>query len=464
MSLVRLILCVALRKIKTSFDVVQNGGKKFVFAPCGVCEDCQNTKRYAWAWRLTSDLQYYVKQRGYKVGFITLTYDDDNLPRFPAKYGALSGMSCFDKEDTNKLILYLRKTLHRDYGIKEFLYFLASERGPNSTHRPHYHLIIAWDPSTGVSAEIMHSRIKHYWYSCAETHKGFVTPRYPMGGEVKRSGARILPFEVSTLNDCLKSAFYTAKYVTKDIYFMREIEDKVTRDTFKSREFKRFLPHHRQSKSLGFHGIASLSDAEKIDLLLRGKAFLGSDRLSMPPLYIQNKLLFKPCYILEPLSKMYPQGRRVVRQAYTKFYNDYFGLIFENKVKYYDTLFSMMQDFSYWSTSGVDYSLYKDIPYFIRDNATLEKLGCSLSVAYLAYYGRPYNYCFSDVKLTMLNAHVFPSKSYSSVLIDYVHWCNIQEFFTYLLSHCQWQDSGERDVNEDNVRAYFNQIVSSNVG
>ena len=39
----------------------------FTFAPCGKCEDCRNHSRYAWAWRLTSDVQYFVEKMGYKV-------------------------------------------------------------------------------------------------------------------------------------------------------------------------------------------------------------------------------------------------------------------------------------------------------------------------------------------------------------------------------------------------------------
>ena len=39
------------------------------------------------------------------------------------------------------LILYLRKVLHRDVGMKGLLYFLASEYGP-ATSRPHYHMLM----------------------------------------------------------------------------------------------------------------------------------------------------------------------------------------------------------------------------------------------------------------------------------------------------------------------------------
>ena len=152
------------KPVPRPYKDIQNAGKISVFAPCGKCESCQKKSQYAWGWRLCSDLQYYVKERGYKVGFITLTYNEKMCPRFDVnKYPQLEKMRCFDKDHTEKLILYLRKTLYRDYGLKEFLYFLASERGKKKTKRPHYHMVIAWNPSTGLTAEELHMRIKHYW-------------------------------------------------------------------------------------------------------------------------------------------------------------------------------------------------------------------------------------------------------------------------------------------------------------
>lgn len=468
-------MCITAYKVKYNpQNFVQNAGKRFVFAPCGMCEDCANSSRYAWAWRLTSDLQYYVKEKGYKVGFITLTYNEDSLPRFPSRYPKLAGMPCFNKEHTNKLILYLRKTLFRDYGIKDFLYFLASERGEH-TYRPHYHLMIAWNPSTGCTPAIMHERIKRYWSQDVEyklkepwgtsvqTRKalGFVTPRDLMGGERKRDGSRIMPFEVSCMENILNSAFYTAKYVIKDLYFMRDIENKVTDFERKSPDFKNYLPHHRQSKSLGFHGIASLSDAQKIELLLRGKSLLGSDKLSMPPLYIQNKLLFKPCYIIGRPCKAYPDGKRLVSREATQFYKDYFNLITDAKLKYYDTLFESMNDVQYWLSSGLEQSKAFEVASYIRFNDFRELFGCSISEAYLFYYGMEYNYCFTDKKLTMLNRFRHPAISYSSVLISRESWCNIQEFFGYLMSFCRWQKSTERVEEVDTTRQYWSQVVSA---
>lgn len=454
---------------------IQNAGKISVFVSCGYCESCQKKSQYAWGWRLCSDLQYYVNERGYKVGFITLTYNEKMCPRFDkVKYPELEGMRCFDKDHTDKLLLYLRKTLYRDYGLKEFLYFLASERGKRATRRPHYHLIIAWNPSSGLSAEEMHKRIKHYWsdvlvvktMAMGEVERpalGFVTPRYPQGGERKRDGKKILPFEVNCNSQFMKCAFYTCKYITKDFYFMREIRNKVKSSLLKDPNFKRFLPHHRQSKSLGFHGIASLSDAEKLELLLRGKCLLGDDKLTMPPLYIQNKILFSPTYIVGPSSKEYPDGKRLVYRECTQFYKDYFNIIMDAKLKYYDMLFERMMDVQFWAKEGIPLEKCQNVSACVRQKHLLNDLGCTISEAYLFYYGMKYHYCFVDKKLTFINRFRHPAFVYSSLpLIRWEHWCNIQEFFFWIFDYMKFSEQNNiRDEAVDESREYFSQIEST---
>ena len=454
---------------------IQNAGKISVFASCGYCESCQKKTQYAWGWRLCSDLQYYVNQRGYKVGFITLTYNEQMCPRFDVlKYPQLDRMRCFDKEDTEKLILYLRKTLHRDYGIKEFLYFLASERGKKRTKRPHYHMVIAWNPLTGLTAEELHKRIKHYWSdvlvvktkAMGEVERpalGFVTPRYPQGGERRRDGKRIRPFEVETNSSFMKSAFYVCKYITKDFYFMREIRSKVNSSLLKSPEFKRFLPHHRQSKSLGFHGIASLSDAEKLELLLRGRCLLGDNKLTMPPLYIQNKILFSPCYIIGPSSREYPEGKRFVYRECTQFCKDYFNIIMDAKLKYYDTLFERMMDFQFWSKEGIPLDKAMEVASCVRQKHLLNDFGCSISEAYIYYYGMSYEFCYVDKKLTFINRFRHPAYVYSFLpLIDWQHWCNIQSFFFWIFSYMEFSEQDNtRDETVDSSREYFSELIES---
>lgn len=458
-----------------SSNDVQSAGKRFVFAPCGHCEDCMNHSRYAWAWRLTSDLQYYVQNKGYKVGFITLTYNPSHLPHFPSKsdldylvrrefeYGArvnssvyrkisdfvarfpqLDGVSCFSKKDTEDLILYIRKVGFRKYKLTDIVYFLSSELGDH-TKREHYHLLLAWNGSK-CSCEQMHELVRHYW--CDYKNNGFVTPNTPQGGESKRSGKVILPFEVSTLDSCLRSAFYAAKYVTKDTSFMEKVLRYVDYKDLKY--LKDYLPHHRQKKSLGFSSISSLSDDEKISLLVRGRGFLGNDKMAMPPMYIRDKLLFKPCYILSRA------GKRLVTRECTDFFKSNFDLIIKQKLDYYDTLFQRMESNDFWLSSGLDSSRALEVSLFVKDNNN-DLFGCSKSEAYVFYYGKKYNYCFLDKKLTYLNSYSHPAKVYSSILIPRQNYNAIQEFFGYLMSFTRWQNESVADKSAELTRDFFNQ-------
>ena len=119
---------------------------------CGNCEACLTKKANEWAFRLFNELQ--VSKNCY---FVTLTYDELNVPRADLKeyystklpkkehirlYGDLP-VKCihpnemvFSVEDVQKFIKRLRKVFP-----KGFRYFLASEYGPNETERPHYHAL-----------------------------------------------------------------------------------------------------------------------------------------------------------------------------------------------------------------------------------------------------------------------------------------------------------------------------------
>lgn len=479
-------MCLQYIRIPHSSESVSykfgKSSKRCVFAPCGHCDDCRKKMQYSWAWRLTSDLQYYVQTKGYRVGFITLTYNDESLPRFPACYEGVAGQPCFSKQHTERAILYIRKKMFEQYGATNILYFLASEYG-KKTQRPHYHLLVAWPARStqvvqvngedvtiehDISAAQVHELIRHYWcddFESSLTKKiirkgfGFVCPATPLGGESKRSGKKILPFEVVDLNSCMMSAFYTAKYVTKDIYFMRTIKDKVTSEEYK--ELKQWLPHHRQMKSLGFDSVACLDDCAKINLLTKGRCFLGGNRLMLPPLYIQRKLLFSPCYIVDF------NGNRLCRDQATDFYYRNFDLITSKKVSYYDTLFHAMKDSSYWTSSGLSAEDATCASLFVSDNDRRDLFGCSMAEAYLHYYGRPWRYCYVDKKLTEMMAHHYwyPEKAYmfqnfiySGLNIDRQHWDNIQEFFRELFNYATWKPSTVVDEDADFVHDFYNEI------
>lgn len=482
---------------------VQGSVMRSAFVPCGQCEDCRDTARRAWAWRLVAELQHCL-QNGYKVGFLTLTYNDEHLPQLPeyvetpqkfirenyvcttpdglvyskrekplkvcyrqgplvrlkpdeieSSYRATNcgGLACFDKTHVRKMLDYLKKKGLQLRGMK---YFAASEFG-SVTKRPHYHLVIAWK-SEQATAEQVHAQIHHWW--CEYAQLGFISPRDPCGGRSARSGRVYKPFEVVDLVSALNTAFYVAKYVTKDLYYYEYATEGGLSPDIKP-YLKRYLPFHIQSKSLGFSAVASLSDAQKIQLLCRGMMFLGSNRLSMPPMYIKNKLIFKPCYIVDK------NGDRLVRKDTTAFFDKYFSEIMSLKVDYYSRLFTKFKSIDYWSTSGVDFEKFKhpngttytsaasfarDCTHFLEDY----DFGCSPSEAYIYYFGCKYDYCFTDFKLTYMNRYKRPALSYSALLIDYEHWRNIQFAFGSLFSLCRFVPDSVPDTDSDKMVDAFN--------
>ena len=213
---------------------------RFAFIPCGKCEECRDVQKSAWSFRLCAEIES-VKAKGWKVGFCTLTYDDDNLPVLDKKFfkaGSetfLRDIPCFNRQHIRDYIHALRNWLFKEYQVKSLKYMVTTEYG-KTTQRPHYHLLLAWDPcgfsriktSKGrylkdgrrfvrrkcvVTAESVHAWLKDNW------KYGFLLPENPEGGYRRKNGVliEIKSFEVS--NAGLMAARYAAKYVCKDLSF-----------------------------------------------------------------------------------------------------------------------------------------------------------------------------------------------------------------------------------------------------
>lgn len=96
--------------------------------PCGKCLYCLEKRRLPWTVRLTHERRFWSRF-GIPTYFVTLTYDDANLPK--------DGVN---KRDIQLFLKRLRK-LYSFLESNKLKYFCVSEYGP-STHRPHYHLIL----------------------------------------------------------------------------------------------------------------------------------------------------------------------------------------------------------------------------------------------------------------------------------------------------------------------------------
>lgn len=136
--------------------------------PCGKCPECQRAKSESWKFRL----QQESLRKNCHSFFITLTYDNDNLPTY-------NGFGCFNKVHIRNFLLRFREEFYfwfypkyvqvRDYykvqkwkGAKApyLRYFLVGEYGEQFS-RPHYHAIIFTHKN--ITPESLENVIKLAW-------------------------------------------------------------------------------------------------------------------------------------------------------------------------------------------------------------------------------------------------------------------------------------------------------------
>lgn len=94
-----------------------------VYTPCGGCIPCRVSKRRLWASRI--ELESYAHEESV---FLTLTYDDDNLPI------SETGLPTLRRSDLTNWLKRQRKAMEP----LRVRYFACGEYG-DTTERPHYH-------------------------------------------------------------------------------------------------------------------------------------------------------------------------------------------------------------------------------------------------------------------------------------------------------------------------------------
>lgn len=99
-----------------------------MYVPCGWCKNCLMQRKSEWAMRMQHELLYWKN-----ASFITLTYDDQNLPMSEKNIY----WPTLRKTDLQKSIKRIRKEIYP----KKIKYYMCGEYGPK-TQRPHYHGII----------------------------------------------------------------------------------------------------------------------------------------------------------------------------------------------------------------------------------------------------------------------------------------------------------------------------------
>lgn len=423
-------MCVQLYKIKSSSP----HGQKFAFIPCGKCEECRDSMRNQWFFRLRTELDWCHKHK-FHIGFFTLTYSEDKIPRVPVhlignkelittehydEKGVLHRVCnhavapyCFSRSDVRTFIDTIRKRVFEIVGKKQsklddkrIRYMICSEYGsdPERTQRSHYHGLICFPPE--VKPEVMFDLIHRLWRD-----KGFVYPRDIRGGK-DRHGYVHQPFLLS--GDVSRAARYASKYCTKDLNFSAHL---MPYDVDRSHpDWKDCKCFHIQSKSIGL-GILSQLPADKLlDILKNGVSYVGDSRRRSLPLYIKNKILYNPWYVFESspvgdwyydfeadkwrYSKSKGTHKRLVRREASAFFYKHRAQIYEMKVQYYTQLFKDMQQYAFWKSRVNDCRLAgarrDELIDMCSTTAGILSRHNSEKIArgYLSYYGRPYDKCY----------------------------------------------------------------------
>lgn len=233
------------------------GSRKSAACACGHCLECAQKYQNDWSFRLSCEAIYWKH-----VYFVTLTYDNDNLPLQtiaddtyledanaavaslpPTKsriaflrndsnkyiFNVLSGSQVGDflpevnKTDCQLYLKRLRESLRLKYNsfIK---FFLCSEYGPN-TFRPHYHLLIYSHLPVGLISSV----IVDSWQLGEVKYKEIIYDHSPTGDFQNVSG-------------------YVSKYVSKPTVF----ESPWVNFGFVRKPFR------LMSKGLGFHYVANI--------------------------------------------------------------------------------------------------------------------------------------------------------------------------------------------------------------
>lgn len=413
-------------------------GVKYAFVPCGKCAECRKSYQSQWFFRLAAELDA-AKKKNWNIGFFTLTYNDEHLPHYTYQDRTYD---CFCRQHVRRLILRLRKQYHKEFGITELVYLVASEFGSRSK-RPHYHGIIAFPPV--VSADRMLSDIKRYWSDENMISLGFVFPSIE---------------KYADDNFLCKSAFgaaqYAAKYCCKDLSFDDYLYDVPSEEIKKNKDLRSF---HIQSRSLGLSLIKNMSDEQKYDLYVNGLQLVGSSRSLPIPLYIKNKIFFDPVYLVDD------KGNRQVLRVATSFVRKYAREIYDAKVKFYRGFFDkfLTRDFWYslhFSTERVEHCL--DVA-----QSGLHWFGSTEYMAqyYCSYYGVPYDRRGDDLVQSWLNRyHFFFHKKSDMFDGDY---CAEDRIISYLMS-CVSLDKREvayeKMVNVDDILDFHHNFKSSIIG
>lgn len=213
---------------------------------CGHCRECRQAKSLSWKVRNYFEAKRIQRLGGFMV-YVTLTYNNDNVPRFsPMEYllsretsefplhfdvdkfkdshiSACREYLCFRHSELQNYLKAIRSQFVRD-GIGDIRYFFASEFGGDydymddfghrrhATHRPHYHGLFFVNESPDKFERVRYVIAQKWIY-------GDVTFTQDPNDSTAPFGLVKLKGKLDTdLSDFLSPAMYVAKYVGKETY------------------------------------------------------------------------------------------------------------------------------------------------------------------------------------------------------------------------------------------------------
>lgn len=206
-----------------------------LIVPCGKCIACRKAKAREWTLRMLHELD-----TSDDACFLTLTYDDDNLP-----VSDNTGFASLRKRDAQLFMKRLRRNLP---GLP-LRYFLCGEYG-DTTLRPHYHAIMYNLRPSHYSA-VMRSWQLCDWSVPSIRNKSFA------------------PVNVSDIA-------YVAGYVLKK--FSGSLADEMYSELDREPVFR------LMSRGIG----RDYCDANSESIILQGSCRLNGNRVSLPRYYVKR--------------------------------------------------------------------------------------------------------------------------------------------------------------------------------
>lgn len=234
--------------------LIRKDGRRDV-VPCGKCNFCLETKRADWSFRIL-----YEAERASTGFFLTMTYEDENLPLSHEGYPELRkrDLQLFTKRLRKDNVLAIRNKLR---------YYSVGEYG-TITHRPHYHSIML------NLSETIARRLQNYWphgfihagsVNAASIH--YVT-KYVINREVDYPG-REPPFAHMSRNPGLGADYAVThrawhKDDMRNYTKVHGIQRRIPR-YLKEKIFDRFDRNHLNRAALGAADVAYWDEVQRLE-------------------------------------------------------------------------------------------------------------------------------------------------------------------------------------------------------